>query len=983
MTSTSQMHRTPAGGLIDRNESLRFSFDGIGYRGHPGDTLASALLANGVRLIGRSFKYHRPRGVFSAGSEEPSALVTLQSGARAEPNTRATMAELYAGLEAGAQNCWPARAFDLMAVNDLAAPLLTAGFYYKTFMWPASFWEKLYEPLIRRAAGLGRLSGAPDPDAYDRGYLCCDLLIIGAGPAGLAAALAAGRAGARVLLVDEDFRAGGRLLAERGLLQDMGGAEWVAGVLDELHTLPNVRVMARATVVGAFDGGIYGVLERVADHLPTPAAHAPRQTFWRVRAARALLCAGAGERGIAFPGNDRPGVMLAGALRAYANRWGVLAGRRVALFVNNDDALRGVADLVAAGADVVAVIDVRDGALPQGVRHFPGGQVVATHGRLGLRAITVRDAAGRLHKIGCDALGVSGGWNPAVHLTCHQRGRPEWDEALAAFVPGALPPGMIVAGAARGEFSTHAALNSGAAAAAAICADLGLSAHADLPLAEDAPVSITPFWAVQAKGRAFVDLQNDVTVKDIAQAHRENYRSVEHMKRYTTLGMATDQGRTSNVLGLAVLAELTGQGVAAAGTTTYRPPYSPVAIGALAGRARGVDFRPTRLTPTHDWAEGAGAVFTDAGAWKRAAYFPRGAETHWRETVDREVLAVRAGVGLCDVSSLGKIDIQGRDAGEFINRVYCNGMATLAVGRVRYGLMLREDGFVMDDGTCARLGEGHYLMTTTTANAVSVFRHLEFCRQCLWPDLDVRLMSVTEAWAQISLAGPRARDLLAWVVAGDMSDAALPFMACGAVIVAGVPGRVFRISFSGELAFELAVPARYGGALMAQLLELGSDLGVVPYGTEALGVLRIEKGHPAGAELNGQTSAHMLGMGRMVSGKKDSIGAVLAQRPALAAQDGLRLVGLLPLRAEAPKLSAGAHLLAQGAAAVLENDQGWVSSAVFSPHVGRQIGLGFLQNGAARMDEVVRAVDPLARTEVECRVVSHHFIDPDGGRLRG
>jgi sarcosine oxidase subunit alpha len=565
MTSTTQTHRTAQGGLIDRTRTLRFRFDGVGYRGHPGDTLASALLANGVRLMGRSFKYHRPRGVFSAGSEEPSALVTLRGGPRAEPNTRATMAELYDGLEAGAQNCWPGRAFDLMAVNDLAAPLLTAGFYYKTFMWPASFWEKLYEPLIRRAAGLGRLSGAPDPDAYDRGFLRCDLLVIGAGPAGLAAALTAGRAGARVILVDEDARAGGRLLAERGLLRDTDGPEWVAGVLAELAGLPNVRVMARATAVGVFDGGVHGVLERVADHLPTPPEGAPRQTFWRIRAARAILCAGAGERGIAFPGNDRPGVMLAGALRAYANRWGVLAGRRVALFMNNDDALRGAADLAAAGAEVVAVIDVRDGVAPQAgaARHFTGAQVVATHGRLGLRAITLRDAGGRLHRIACDALGVSGGWNPAVHLTCHMRGRPAWNDTLAAFVPGDdLPPGIAVAGAAAGVFSTHAALASGVAAATAACAGLGRAVHApDLPQAEDAPVAITPFWAVQAKGRAFVDLQNDVTTKDIALAHRENYRSVEHMKRYTTLGMATDQGRTSNVLGLALMAELTAQGL--------------------------------------------------------------------------------------------------------------------------------------------------------------------------------------------------------------------------------------------------------------------------------------------------------------------------------------------------------------------------------------------------------------------------------------
>lgn len=631
MTSTQQSHRTAQGGLVDRNDTLRFTFDGVGYRGHPGDTVASALLANGVQLVGRSFKYHRPRGIFSAGSEEPSALVTRHSGARSDPNARATMTELSAGLEVHAQNCWPGRALDVLAINDLAAPLLAAGFYYKTFMWPASFWEKLYEPIIRRAAGLGQIDGAPDPDKYDRGYLHCDLLVIGAGPAGLAAALTAGRAGARVILADEDFRPGGRLLAERGLLHDVGGAEWVAETLAELSSLPNVRVLPRSTVAGVFDGGIYGLLERVTDHLSQPPTHAPRQTFWRIRAARAALCAGAGERSIAFPGNDRPGVMLAGALRAYANRWGVLAGRRVAIFTNNDDGLRCAHDLVAAGAEIAAVIDTRADAAPMpGLPHYPGAQVVATRGRLGLREITLRDAQGGLHRIACDALGVSGGWNPAVHLTCHQGGRPVWDAGLAAFVPGgALPAGLRVAGAAAGQMSTHAALTSGARIAAEICADLGLhAAEPDLPRAEDAPIAITPFWQVAAKGRAFVDLQNDVTTKDIALAHRENYRSVEHMKRYTTLGMATDQGRTSNVLGLALMAELTGQGIAETGTTTYRPPFTPVPIGALAGHARGADYRPTRLTPTHAYAAAQGAAFTEVGQWLRAAYFPHPGETH-------------------------------------------------------------------------------------------------------------------------------------------------------------------------------------------------------------------------------------------------------------------------------------------------------------------------------------------------------------------
>ncbi|MDC0739535.1 sarcosine oxidase subunit alpha family protein [Cognatishimia sp. SS12] len=975
------------GGRLDRTKPLNFTFDNRSYQGFEGDTLASALLANGVRLMGRSFKYHRPRGVFTAGSEEPNALVSLREGARHEPNTRATVAELFDGLTAKSQNRFPSLALDLMGINDFFPSFLTAGFYYKTFMWPAAFWEKVYEPIIRKAAGLGALSMLPDPDAYDKGTLHCDLLIVGAGPAGLAAALTAGRAGARVILADEDFAMGGRLTMEAGLLSEIGNSAWLSATLDELASLPNVRLMRRSTVYGAYDHGVYGLLERNTDHLARAHADLPRQTLWRVYSKRAILCSGATERPIAFENNDRPGIMLAGALRAYANRWAVLADQTVAIFTNNDDGHKTAVDLMAKGATVAAVVDVRADA-PRLADYplYAGAQVVDTKGRLGLRSISVRLSDGSLKQIDCGALGVSGGWNPMLALSCHQRGRPTWNDDIAAFVPaGTLPVGQSVAGAANAQMTTHAALNGGAGAAVAALAELGVTAGLpDLPVAEDAPVAITPFWHVgEGKGRGWIDFQNDVTVKDVKLAHQEGFKSVEHLKRYTTLGMATDQGKLSNLGGLAVMAELSGKPIAEVGTTIFRPPYTPVPIGAFAGRHRDEDFRPTRRTPSHGWAQEQGAVFVEAGAWLRAQYFPRPGETHWRQTVDREALAVRRSVGVCDVTTLGKIDVQGKDAAAFLNLIYCNGFAKLPVGKCRYGLMLREDGIAMDDGTAARFAEGHFVVTTTTANAVGVYRHMEFVRQCLRPDLDVQLISTTDAWAQYAVAGPNARKLLQKIIdpGFDISNEGFAFMACAELtICGGIPARLFRISFSGELAYEIAVPTRYGDGLMRVLMEAGAEFDVTPYGTEALGVLRIEKGHGTANELNGQTSAAHLGMGRMVSTKKDSIGTVLSNRDGLTEADGVRLVGLESV--DGADLPAGSHLFAQGAEKTAAHDQGWISSACYSPHLEKPIALGFIARGQDRMGEIIEVANPLQGGMARAKIVSPHFIDPEGERLR-
>ncbi|MBB2202376.1 sarcosine oxidase subunit alpha family protein [Gluconacetobacter tumulisoli] len=992
-----QPFRLAEGGLIDRDTLVRFHFDGRDFTGHPGDTLASALLANGVRLVGRSFKYHRPRGILSAGPEEPNALVELRTGPRREPNTRATTIELFDGLEASSQNRFPSLRHDLLSINGLLSPILTAGFYYKTFMWPAAFWEKLYEPIIRRAAGLGRAADEADPDHYEKATAFCDVLVVGAGPAGLAAALTAGRAGARVILCEDDAQPGGRLLAEQLSLDGRPARDWVRDALAELGAMPEVRVMSRTTVFGTYDGGTYGALEHVTDHLAATAPHLPRQVLWRIVARRCVLAAGAIERPVVFPGNDRPGIMLAGAVRTYINRFGVAPGRKAVVFANNDDAMRTVADLAKAGIAVAAVVDSRaapsatsrDAARDAGARLIAGGQVTRAIGGRALTAVRIRDAAGREDIVPCDLLAMSGGWNPNVHLTTHHGGRPEYIASLCAFVPSVLPPGMGVAGMAAGVAGTAAALADGSRAGAEAATACGFATSPlSMPSVPAEPSGIEPLWHTLsafggAAGKAFVDFQNDVTAKDIGLARQEGFRAVEHLKRYTTLGMATDQGKTANVNALAIMAELTGRTIPETGTTLIRPPVQPIAIGALAGPHRGGHFKPARLTPTHDWATELGATFTAAGLWQRAQWFARPGDAGWQETVNREVTAVRTAVGICDVTTLGKIDIQGPDAAAFLERVYANAWKKLPVGRARYGLMLREDGFVFDDGTTARLGDTQYVMTTTTANAGPVMQHLEFCHQWLWPDYDVRMISVTDQWAQIAVAGPKSRDVLRQIVdtAYDLSNDAFPYMAAAEItICGGQKARLFRLSFSGELAYEIAVPARFGDALVRRLMQSGAPFGITPYGTEALGVLRIEKGHPAGPELNGQTTAHDLGMGRLLSTRKDFVGRAMAQRPALTDPARPTLVGLRPV-APHDVLPAGAHLLPKGSPATAASDQGWVSSAAWSPSVGSWIGLGLLSNGPARHGEIVCAHDPLGGRVVEVEIVPPVFVDPTGERL--
>ncbi len=982
-------------GLIDRSRRIPFTFDGQALTGFAGDTLASALLANDVHLVGRSFKYHRPRGILTAGSEEPNALVTLGTGARQDPNIRATTQELFGGLVARSQNRWPSLRLDLLSVNDLAAPFLGAGFYYKTFMWPRAFWEKIYEPAIRRAAGLGALSGDSNPDIYEKAYAFCDLLVIGSGPTGLMAALTAARAGADVILAEEDSQFGGRLLSETETIDQQPGVTWAEGIVTELAALPNVRLMPRTTVTGAYDQNTYGALERVSHHRRRR-PDLPLECFWRIVAKQTVLAAGALERPIAFRDNDRPGIMMAGAVRSYLNRWGVSPGQAVTVFATNDNAHRTARELAAAGVHVAAVIDSRHDA--PGSDAFPvlkGAQVCASHGRRRLESITIRRPSGE-ERIQTDCLAMSGGWNPAVHLTCHMGGRPVWRDDIMGFVPPAegspgAVPGLIPAGACTGIYATAGCLHDGIRAARRaldaldlatpdmpqpVCAD---QSGADQP--EDAPNRSDRLWAVPGKGRAWLDFQNDVTVKDVAQAAQENFRSVEHMKRYTTQGMAPDQGKNSNVAALAILADATGRDVAQTGTTTFRPPYVPVSIAAMGAGGQGAGFAPQRLTTSHAASLDMGAPMIEAGLWYRPSYFPRAGEKTWRQSCDREVNMVRQAVGICDVSTLGKIDLQGPDAGAFLDFVYTNTFSTLKVGRTRYGLMLREDGHVMDDGTTARLGDQHFLMTTTTAAAGEVMRHLDFVHQCHCPHLDVRFASVTEQWAQFAIAGPRARDLLDQVLGSPLKPEDWPFMACGPVSVTGVAARLFRISFSGEHAYELAVPARWGDSLFRGLVAQAEQMGGGAYGMEALNVLRLEKGLITHAEIHGRITAYDIGAQRMVSSKKDCIGKTMASRPGLCDPARARLVGLKPAGA-VQMLTAGAHLYSADADPVRQNHQGYVTSNGFSPTLGHVIALGFLQHGPERVGEVIKMVDHVRDVETMCTVVPPVFFDPTGGRAR-
>jgi sarcosine oxidase subunit alpha len=1001
---TRQPFRTPEGGLVDRQRPLEFSFDGRALTGLAGDTLASALLANGVHLCGRSFKYHRPRGVFGAGVEEPNALVQLRGADRSEPNLRATCVELFEGLSAVSQNRWPSLDFDVGAINNRMSRLMPAGFYNKTFMWPGSAWM-FYERIVRMAAGLGKAPRLADPDRYSKRYAHCDVLVVGAGPAGLAAALAASRSGARVILADEDFRLGGGLLRSAQAVDSVTPLEWIARVETEIAAAPRTKVLRRATAFGYYDGNLVAVAERVADHLSEPKAFHSRQRIWWIRARRVVIATGAIERPVVFADNDLPGVMLSSAVQTYARRYGVRCGQWTVLFTNNDDAYTVVDALVEVGGNVAAVVDSRAGGPGDGVkrrmdalgvRRLDGHAVTRAHGKTAVDAVSVMRCeangagiSGPVTKIHCDLLCVSGGWNPSVHLFSQSQGKLRFDTDIAAFVPDVSRQAERSAGGCRGRFDLGEAFADGIAAGSDAARACRLE-PVRVPVPETAAVTtdaapLEPLWAVPLpdgeRAKQFVDLQNDVSADDVGLAVREGYKSVEHLKRYTTLGMGTDQGRTSNVNGLAILASTLDTDIPSVGTTTFRPPYTPVSLGALGGREIGKEFAPVRRTPMHRWHVDAGAKLVTAGPWLRAQYYARRGES-MMAAINREALAVRNSVGIVDVSTLGKIEIQGRDAAEFLERVYINRWKSLKVGRCRYGIMLREDGFVFDDGTTTRVAENEYYMTTTTANAAAVMAHLEFYAQTVWPELHVHLTSVTDQWSGAAIAGPNSRELLAAACDGaDVGDEALPFMGYLQASVGGAPVRIFRMTFSGERAYEVHTPADYGTYVWSRLFEAGKPWEVTPYGTEAMSVLRIEKGHVVTAELDGRTVPSDFGFDAMQRKSGDFIGRRSLQRPALQEPVRKQFVGLVS--EDGRHIPRGAQLVWNPAVKKPVSMLGHVTSTCYSPNLDQEIALALLDKTEEYRDKVLYAASPLTRTYVPVRVTHPVFIDPQGDRARG
>ena len=992
--------RLPEGGRIDRTKPLSFRFDGRRYQGFTGDTLASALLANGVKLVGRSFKYHRARGIYSAGIEEPNALFTLRSDDRDVPNVRGTGVELYDGLSASSQNRWPSLRLDVMSVVGLFPKILSAGFYYKTFMGPTRKSWLVYEHFIRRAAGMGAAPSRPDPVHYEKSEAFCDVLVVGAGPSGLMAALTAGRSGARVILVDDDFELGGSLLA-RG----QGGKtdRWLAALTAELAATPNVRVMTRTCVFGAYDNLVFGLVERINEHRSHPEPRQPWQRYWIVRARRVIIATGMIERPIVFGNNDLPGVMLASAARTYANRFSVRVGRKIVVFTNNNSAYDSAIDLANAGSEVTVIDSRREvdsglvgAAQEAGVTLHLGHVLTRARGRQRVRSVDVAECHREQIQpqilkftLPCDVLLASGGWTPTLHLLSQRGPKPVYDEKRAMFVAREVPEGFLLAGAAACDFGLRDCVRGGERAGNAAAEACGFSpVFTGVPPLSELPenefdLDTVALWEVpetqgQKSPMKFVDLQNDVKSDDIGLAYREGYDSVELLKRYTTLGMATDQGKTANLNALAILADRHRANINDVGTTMFRPPYRPILIGALAGQQTNRHFRPTRRSPMHDWHVRHGAEFAQTNLWVRPWYFPQPGESCRASSV-REAARVRESVGMVDVSSLGKVDVQGPDVAEFLNRVYVNNWDTLEPGKARYGVMLRLDGYVLDDGTTSRISLNDYFMTTTTGGEAKVITHLEFLLQTAWPDLEVQLTTVTSQWAAMAVAGPQSRNLLSSMIFDvDFGNSSFPFMGVCHGHINDIPIRLNRLSFSGEMAYEIYVAAGYGEQVWQAIYDAGQPFGLVPYGTEALNILRTEKGHVAGPEIDGRTSLSDLGMGRMASRKKPFVGNTLMQRDGMVDTQRPQLVGLEPV-SDRGEFRAGAILCERGQHQ--GHGIGRVSSVAYSPELARNIGLGFASGGLSRQGDLIDAVFPLRGEVTAVRIVSPHFVDPEGARL--
>ena len=998
------------GRLIDRTRKVEFTFDGKRFSGHPGDTLASALMANGQRIVGRSFKYHRPRGIVASGAEEPNALLNLGQGARHEPNQRATTTELFDGLAASSQNHWPSLEWDIGEVNAAIARFLPAGFYYKTFIHPRAFWKHVFEPFIRQSAGLGKAPDPKhtDPDRYEQFYVHVDLVVAGGGIAGLQAALEAGRAGARVLVCEQTAHWGGRAPVDGVEIDGKPAGDWIAAAVSELEAMENVHLRPRTMVAGVYDHGYVLAYERVSDHAPQDGV--PRHRLWRIRTGQVISAIGAIERPLSFAGNDKPGVMLASAVRDYLVEYGVSPGDRTVVVTNNDDAYRTAIAIRRAGLDVPCIVDARptaDGPLPQEARALgipvkTGTAIAGVKGIRGVVAVQLCKQAGEgavTEDVICEAVAMSGGWSPAVHLWSHCGGKLTWDEAGAFFRPDPdRPPtnqsgeGFVVcAGASDGALHAGEVIKNASAAVSKALTTLGKKTAGNPPKAT-APdeAALAPVWmmpqgaGIKKRAKMWLDFQNDVKVSDVQLAAREGYESVEHTKRYTTLGMATDQGKLSNINGLAILADTLNAPIPQVGTTTFRPPFTPISMGAIAGEARGEVFQPLRRTPLHARHEDAGAEWEPVGQWRRPYCFPKPGESK-RDAVNREITATRSSVGLLDASTLGKILVKGPDAGRFMDMLYTNMMSTLKPGRCRYGLMCSENGFLMDDGVVARLDEDTFLCHTTTGGADRIHAHMEDWLQCEWWDWQVYTANVTEQWVQIGVVGPKAREVLA-SLGGDMdlSKDALPFMAWAEGKLGAFDARVFRISFSGELSFEVAVPASQGLAFWDALMAAGEPHGITPYGTEALHVMRAEKGFiMIGDETDGTVIPQDLGLHWAISKKKDDyLGKRAQERPHMTDPERWQLVGLETL--DGSVLPDGAYAIAEGENANGQrNTQGRVTSTYFSPTLGRGIAMGLVLHGPDRMGEVLefartaRDPDSNLRT-VEARIVSPVFYDPDG-----
>ena len=988
------------GSRIDRKATVRFTFNGRSFSGYAGDTLASALLAAGESLFSRSWKYHRPRGIVTSGIEEPSALVQVERGAHTIPNAKMPEVELYEGLYAESVNGWPGLLSRLVSPNRWGTPLFPAGFYYKTFMWPAKAWM-FYERFIRKAGGLGAAPEVEDTASYVHQNIHCDVFIAGGGIAGLTAALAAGRSGARVIVAELQAELGGAAHRCTGTIDGQPASDWVRTAVAELQAMPDVRIIRRGVVCGYHDYNFLTVRETLSDHLPLAHRQGFRERLWRVRAKQVVLATGAHERPMVFGNNDLPGVMLSSALADYATLYGALAGKNIVLLTNNDSAYADALVLHKAGARV-SVVDARAGNAPvgglaeqaqnAGVTVLRNHVPVQAHGSvrvssIELAAMSGGKATGARRVLACDTVGMAGGWNPAIHLYSHSGGKAVWNDALCCFTPGGAIADQQIVGAGAAQFGLAQTLAAASQAGAQAAHSAGFAAQAsNYEVSEAAAEAIAPFWIaetgepVSRRSKAFVDYQNDVGAADIELAVREGFESIEHIKRYTAMGFGTDQGKLGNINGMALAARALGKPIGQVGTTTFRPNYIPITFGTLAGVDRGDLFDPARHTSPHQLHIAAGALFEDVGQWKRPWYFPKGKEDI-HQAVHREVLAVREGVGIMDASTLGKIDIQGPDAAKLLNWMYTNPWLKLEVGKARYGLMLDENGMVYDDGVTVRLAENHFVMTTTTGGAARVLGWMERWVQTEWPDMQVYMTSVTDHWSTFGLVGPKARAVLEKVCKDvDLSLAAFPFMSYREGTVAGVAARIMRISFSGELSFEVNVPSHYGASVWAALMDAGVEFNITPYGTETMHVLRAEKGYIiVGQDTDGSVTPHDLGMGGMVSKTKDFLGRRSLSRSHTAGPNRKELVGLLT-DDPATVLPEGAQITEVGASAVTPVPMlGHVTSSYYSPTLKRSIAMALVRSGQQRSGQQVQI--PLAdgRT-VRATVGTTVFYDPEGKR---